>query len=168
MKNIKIILCLSICYLITGSAYAQKATISSKFLQEASIVGMNTEALGNLGQKRLENSDIKAYALEVLNTQVAANAQLKALAKKKKVKLADPMTIPINSMQTRVDSNTVDFDKEYIQMIIDDHNKVITLYEGAVKSPDKDIKSYASRYLSIYKKNLEAALKLSKENKNKE
>jgi len=48
-------------------------------------------------------------------------------------------------------------------MVIADQKKAITLFEDGAKLSDKDIKSYASRYLSVYKKNLEAALKLSQD-----
>ena len=153
-------------FLSTGS-YAQSYS-GTKFLQEAATIGMNAEALGKLGQKRLENQKTKAYALELLNKQVVANAQLKTLAKKKKIKLPEPMSIPINSMQTRTDSAATDtaalhFDSEYLDMVIADQKKAITLFEDGAKLSDKDIKSYASRYLSVYKKNLEAALKLSQD-----
>ncbi len=153
-------LALSILQLLAISSYGQKNTGSGvKFLQEAATTGMNAEALANLGQKQLENPEAKAYVLEVLNHQMVANAQLKSLAKKKKVKLPEPMSIPINSMQTRVD--TSDFDKEYLKMVIEDQKKAIKLYESGSKSSDRDIKSYASKYLAIYRKNLQGALKLT-------
>jgi len=160
MKNIKLTLALLLLQLLAVSSYGQRTLHNSvKFLQEAATLGMNAEALANLGQKQLENPEAKAYVLEVLNHQMVANAQLKSLAKKKKVKLPEPMSIPINSMQTRVD--TSDFDKEYLQMMIEDQKKAITLYESGSKSSDREIKSYASRYLAIYRKNLQGALKLN-------
>lgn len=162
MKNLKLFLIVFTLVTSSLSSYAQKAlSNSTKFLQEAATMGMNAEALGNLGQKQLENPETKAYALEVLNIQVAANAQLKTLAKKKKVKLPEPMSIPVNSMQTRID--TSDFDKSFLEMIIEDQKKAITLYESAAKYADRDVKSYASKYLIIYKRNVETAIKLSKE-----
>jgi putative membrane protein len=160
---------------LTVSAYSQEisATNSVKFLQTAATTGMNTVALGNLGEKRLQNQDVKNYAFEFLNDQIAANVKLKALAKRKKIKLPDPMTTPINSMQTRIDtavqdtaaaitdSLKTDFDSEYLKTAIDDHQKAITLFEQGSKVQDANISSFARRYLPILRKHLREAQRLS-------
>jgi len=170
-KNLLATATLAFC-LAPVSASSQEKMSNAKFLQEASIMGSNEVAMGNLGQKRLQNPEVKAYAQMVLNTHMASNAKLKALAKKKKVKLPDPMTIPINSMQTRADTTkkdtsvkdslVMDFDAEYVQMMIDDHNKAIELFELGSASGDKDIRMYASKNLAVLRKHLSEAQKLAK------
>lgn len=150
---------------LSNTSYAQ-AIGNQQFLQEASTMTMDQVALGNLGQKRLQDPALKKYALSILNDHMVASAQLKALAKKKKVKLPVPMGIPTNSMQTRPDSaasqsitsvtDSLDqgFDAEYIDMVITDHKKAISLLEQGASSADKDIKSYSNKYMKIYKKHL--------------
>lgn len=170
------IITLFINILIVASVYGQKpieAMTSAKFLQAAATTGMNTVALGNLGEKRLQNEDIRNYALEVLNAQTTANVKLKVLAKRKKVRLPDPMTIPINSMQTRVDTTSkdtatispdslkTDFDREYLQMAIDDHQKAIALFEQGTQTADSEVRNYARKNLPLLRKHLKDAQRLS-------
>lgn len=188
MKTIRsvtsLLLCamVSIVYLLPLGARGQQspAGSGSKFLQDAAIAGMNTVAMGNLGQKRLQNAEVMAYAEEVLNAHMAANARLKALAKKKNIRLPDPMTIPINSMQTRADTTTkdsaataidslsTDFDAEYVQMMIDDHKKAIELYENGSAATDRDIKRFAASNLVTLRKHLREGEKLVEDMKRPE
>lgn len=148
------------------TGFSQSIT-NQQFLQEASTMTIDQVALGNLGQKRIQDPQLKKYALSVLNDHMVASAQLKALAKKKKIKLPDPMGVPTNSMQTRPDSTSSetdtnqtdslnqDFDAEYIDMMINDHKKIISLLQQGASSSDRDIKSYANKYIKIYQKHLE-------------
>ncbi|RZK80842.1 MAG: DUF4142 domain-containing protein, partial [Pedobacter sp.] len=173
--NLKTSTCLYLTLLIFLSVTAfSQTTNNQKFLQDAATMSMDQVALGNLGQKRLKDPELKKYALTVLNDHMVASAQLKALAKKKKIKLPDPMGVPINSMQTRPDSsasetitNVTDslnqsFDAEYIDMMVNDNKKAIALFEEGVSSSDKDIKTYALKYIKIYKKHLDGIASVQK------
>src|SRR5215217_14105 len=166
---IAIMMCSFMLTALYSSAQETGTLTSGKFLQESAISGMNTVALGNLGQKRLQDPDLKSFAQEMLNSHMVSNAKIKALAKKKKVKLPDPMNIPINSMQTRadttkkdaegtaLDSLTTDFDAEFVQMIIDDHKKAIVLFEKGTALKDRELKSFAGKNLLILRKHLDEA-----------
>ena len=165
MKTLKIQISILL-MLLVSSTISFSQTNSSEFLQQAAIMSMDQVALGNLGQKRLQDPGLKKQALMILNDHMVASAQLKALAKKKNVKLPDAMGVPINSMQTRPDSTASetitkvtdslnkDFDAEYVAMVISDNKKAISLFEKGISSTDRDIKSYASKYLKVYKKHL--------------
>jgi len=149
----------------------QNAAISgTKFLQDATTAGMNSISLGQLGQKRLQDEQILNYVVEMLNAQTASNVRLAMLAKKKKIKLPDLMSIPINSMQNRADTALTDttaadsvaknFDSEFLQMAIDDLKKAIALYERGSGTPDKDIRAFAGKQLPELRKRLSKAEQL--------
>ena len=155
MKNpIKLAILIATCYAIfiapsSASAQQNDSITADQFLQQASISGINEVSMGNLGLKRAQDSKIKDYAQIILNDHMVINAEIKALAKRKNIELPDSMSIPINSIQTRVDtalsspsvkqadtsknktvladSVQTNFDSGYMQMMINDHQKAIDL-----------------------------------------
>jgi putative membrane protein len=191
MKNpIKLAILITTCYAIfiapsSASAQQNDSITADQFLQQASISGINEVSMGNLGLKRAQDSKIKDYAQVILNDHMVINAEIKALAKRKNIKLPDSMSIPINSMQTRVDtalsspsvkqadtsknkvivadSVEANFDSGYMQMMIKDHQKAIDLFTQGSQNKDPDIQTFCLKYLPILKRHLDDAASISKE-----
>jgi putative membrane protein len=191
MKNpIKLAILITTCYAIfiapsSVSAQQNDSITADQFLQQASISGINEVSMGNLGLKRAQDSKIKDYAQVILNDHMVINAEIKALAKIKNIKLPDSMSIPINSMQTRVDtalsspsvkqadtsknkaivadSVEANFDSGYMQMMIKDHQKAIDLFTQGSQNKDPDIQTFCLKYLPILKRHLDDAASISKE-----
>ena len=191
MKNpIKLAILIATCYaifIVPSSASAQQndSFTADQFLQQASISGTNEVSMGNLGLKRAQDSKIKDYAQIILNDHMVINAEIKALAKRKNIKLPDSMSIPINSMQTRIDtalsspsvkqadtsknkaiaadSVEANFDSGYMQMMIKDHQKAIDLFTKGSQNKDPDIQTFCLKYLPVLKRHLDDAAIISKE-----
>ncbi|WP_448634958.1 DUF4142 domain-containing protein [Pedobacter panaciterrae] len=191
MKNpIKLAILITTCYTIfiapsSASAQQNDSITADQFLQQASISGINEVSMGNLGLKRAQDSKIKDYAQVILNDHMVINAEIKALAKRKNIKLPDSMSIPINSMQTRVDtalsspsvkqadtsknktivadSVEANFDSGYMQMMIKDHQKAIDLFTQGSQNKDPDIQTFCLKYLPVLKRHLDDAASISKE-----
>ncbi|NQX53208.1 DUF4142 domain-containing protein [Pedobacter panaciterrae] len=191
MKNpIKLAILITTCYAIfiapsSASAQQNDSITADQFLQQASISGINEVSMGNLGLKRAQDSKIKDYAQVILNDHMVINAEIKALAKRKNIKLPDSMSIPINSMQTRVDtalsspsvkqadtstnktivadSVEANFDSGYMQMMIKDHQKAIDLFTQGSQNKDPDIQTFCLKYLPVLKRHLDDAASISKE-----
>ncbi|MGY4385438.1 putative outer membrane protein [Pedobacter sp. UYP24] len=99
------------------------------------------------------NKKVKDYALVLVDEQSKAKVELSKLAADKNIVLSTAKTAgPIPAT-----------DVEYLNMIIDDYQNSIRLFEGAVRSKDLDIKAFANRYLPLLKKQLETAQTLMKE-----
>jgi putative membrane protein len=86
-----------------------------------------------------------------------ANEELMALAKKKNI------TLPTDagSKKTDVDKLTglkgAEFDREYIDMMVDDHEADVTAFERqATNGTDAEVKAFAAKTLPVLKKHLEA------------
>jgi putative membrane protein len=191
MKNpIKLAILITTCYAIfiapsSASAQQNDSITADQFLQQASISSINEVSMGNLGLKRAQDSKIKDYAQVILNDHMVINAEIKALAKRKNIKLPDSMSIPINSMQTRVDtalsspsvkqadtsknktivadSVEANFDSGYMQMMIKDHQKAIDLFTQGSQNKDPDIQTFCLKYLPVLKRHLDDAASISKE-----
>jgi putative membrane protein len=93
-----------------------------------------------------------------------ANEELKALAAGKNVILpttmADDEQKHINDMSAM---KGADFDKHYVDMMVDDHDKDVKMFEEAAEdAKDPDIRAWASKTLPVLKEH-QAAIKAIKD-----
>lgn len=54
------------------------------------------------------------------------------------------------------------FDKAYVEMMVTDHQKAVSLFEKASRSADLEVKAYANKYLPVLKKHLKQIQALTK------
>ncbi|QNK61903.1 DUF4142 domain-containing protein [Pedobacter sp. PAMC26386] len=119
------------------------------FMKTAALGGMMEVDLGQIAQKST-NADVKAFAEEMVKDHSKGNAELKALAEKEKVVL--PTAFPaedkahMDMMKTMTGSA---FDHHYIDMMVTDHDKTITLFKSAAASQKKDVSEFAKKMLPI-------------------
>lgn len=121
------------------------------FMQTAAKDGMMEVEMGKMGQKHAKNAEVKKFASRMVTDHSKANAQLKALAKKKGVTLdtASPE-------QHKIDE--ANFDKEYMDQMVKDHEKDVAAFEEEAKDgSDPDVKAWANKTLATLKKHLELA-----------
>ena len=91
-----------------------------------------------------------------------ANEELKAIAYSKSITLLAGMTAEhhghINDMNAK---SGADFDKAYINMMVDDHNKDIAMFKDAsTLFQDNDLKQFAAKTLPVLEKHLAKAKEL--------
>jgi putative membrane protein len=93
-----------------------------------------------------------------------ANDELKALAHKLNITLPD--SISSDESKTRDDlakKSGADFDKDYVNDMVDDHKKDVKAFEDAAKNcKDSDLKAFANKTLPTLKMHLEAIEKIKK------
>jgi putative membrane protein len=121
------------------------------FMQTAAKDGMMEVEMGKMGQKQAKNAEVKKFATRMVTDHSKANAQLKALAKKKGVTLdtAAPKEHKID------DAN---FDKDYMDQMVKDHEKDVAAFEEEAKDgSDPAVKAWANKTLPTLKKHLELA-----------
>lgn len=131
------------------------------FAREAADVSMLEVKLGELTQKRAVTAEVKKLADRMVADHTKANNELKAWASKKGVSL--PEGLSEKSQQKFGDlaaKSTADFDKAYSQAMVDDHEKVIKMFEKQAKDgDDPDLRTWAAKTEPI----LEHHLHMSKE-----
>lgn len=141
----------------TDAAKTEKPTpapLSDKdkgFMQDAAKDGMMEVEMGKMGQKQAKNAEVKKFATRMVTDHSKANAELKALAKKKGVTLdaASPK-------EHKMDDAT--FDKDYMDQMVKDHEKDVKEFEEEAKDgSDADVKAWVNKTLPTLKKHLEMA-----------
>lgn len=183
---------LSILSYSAAMARRQDSISVNQFVQEAANAGRKEVKMGEMGRQKAQNAGLREYAAMIIKDHTAANAELKTLAKSKNISLADSSSsvLPKTTDGTmRSDSNMrdsavrntsmhntdnqhnmlmqtsgADFDTRYIEMMIDDHDKAIALFEKGAKVADPEIKAFAAKHLPTLRKHLNEAVRLSKSN----
>ncbi|MFB6457907.1 DUF4142 domain-containing protein [Chitinophaga sp. Hz27] len=140
---------------------------SSKFAVEAANGGMSEVAMGKLAQEKATNPRVKAFGTMMVNDHTKINDELKSLAATLNVTL--PASINPEE-QKHLDElakkSGKDFDKEYIMMMVEDHDMDVKAFEEASQNlTNTDIKAFANNTLATLKvhqdsaKAIKAALK---------
>ena len=129
------------------------------FAVKAANGGMMEVEMGKLAEQKAVSKSVKAFGAMMVKDHSKANEELKKLAAAKNITL--PATMG-NDMQKHMDDlrkdTAMQFDKNYIDMMVSDHNDDIDLFEKAVKnSKDSAFKSFAAKTLPTLYKHLGAA-----------
>ena len=131
----------------------------SEFMVFAANAGMTEVEASKAAQSKSTNAKVKAFAADMIKDHTAAGEDLKALAGTKNVTL--PTAISEDSQKDIADASAktgADFDKAYIDMMVDDHQKVVDKFEDASKNAkDPDVKAFATKTLPTLQAHLEHA-----------
>jgi len=132
-----------------------------KFLVTAASGGLMEVQLGEMADKNSKSQGVRNFGIMMIKDHGKANEELKAIASAKEVNL--PSTVNethekhINEMTTL---RGAEFDEKYMDMMVEDHQKDIELFEGAAKLNDPEISDFANRTLPVLAKHLNAAQKI--------
>ena len=143
----------------TPANYNSNSAFSEEnFWITAAEVGIAEVEMGKLAARKAQNPEVKKFAQMMITDRSKANLELKAAAGKKKVKLPD--TYGPNQKSTIDELNRLtgaDFDREYVQAIIDGHTADISLFEDQSEDDsDPEAKAFAAKSLPVLKKHLDA------------
>lgn len=127
------------------------------FAVAAANGGMAEVALGKLAQTKTTNAKVKEFADMMVADHGKANDELMALAKSKNITL--PGTIS-NDKQKEMDElnkkNSAEFDKAYVDAMVEGHKKTISLFEDESKNgKDPDLKAFVDKTLPTIKMHLQ-------------
>jgi putative membrane protein len=120
------------------------------FIQKAAVGGMMEVASSKLALQKSKNAKIKSLAQMMVTDHTKSNLELAALAKSKGLGL--PATFPVEEQRhmdvmQRLAGDA--FDRNYIAMMVTDHNRTIDLFTAASKYSDSDIKNFAGKTLPV-------------------
>jgi len=144
-------------------AAANANASGDSFVTEAASGGMAEVELGKLASTKSQNADVKKFAEMMVTDHSKANDELKSLASKKNITLP---TAPIAKHQSVIQKlqgmSGADFDKAYVDDMLEDHEKDVAEFEKQSQSnPDADVKAFAAKTLPTLKKHLDAIKALS-------
>lgn len=134
----------------------------SKFAVEAASGGMMEVQLGELAQQKASSKAVKDFGAMMVRDHSKANDELKALAANKNITLPPaPGEDHMDHIKKLSEKSGKEFDKDYINMMVDDHQEDIDNFEKCSKdAKDADLKAFADKTLPTLREHLAAAKKI--------
>lgn len=130
---------------------------TDEFAQKAAIGGMMEIESSARMIKHTENPDIQTLATMMVKDHGAANAELKAIAKKEKLSL--PQTLPREKLDILNKLDTMQEEarnREYAALMVKEHNEAVALFTTASESNgNAALKAFAQKHLPTLKAHLE-------------
>ena len=134
----------------------------AKFATDAANGGMAEVALGKLALTKTANAQVKQFADMMVMDHGKANEELMAIAKTKNITL--PATVDADHQKKMDDLSKLtgkDFDKAYVDAMVDGHKKTLDLMNNEAKDgKDADLKAFAAKTAPTVKTHLDAINKI--------
>jgi len=120
----------------------------TKFVKKTAKGGMREVKMAEMAKEQAKSADVKKVAEKIETDHKDANKELMALVEKKGVVLS--------KNEPKIDAMSgTDFDKEYLAMMVKDHEKDIAAFEKEAKDgEDADVKAWAEKTLPTLKEHL--------------
>jgi len=152
-----------------GAAAADKAKDGGKvsnddrqFITTAAQDGMAEVQLGKLAQSKGSSAGVKQFGQKMVDDHGKANSELESIASK--LGAAPPKALDPKHQETmkKLEKLSGDqFDREYAQLMVKDHEKAVSLFEKQAKSGDAaELKQFAAKHLPALQEHLKMARSL--------
>jgi putative membrane protein len=134
----------------------------AKFATDAANGGLAEVALGKLAQTKATNPQVKSFADMMVTDHSKVNDELAAIAKAKNITLP---AAPDADHQKKLDDlsklSGKDFDKAYVDAMVDGHKKTLDLMNMAAKDcKDSELKAFAVKTAPVVQTHLDAINKI--------
>ena len=150
----------------TGSSTHSSPPDSSTvmFMTKAASGGIMEVQLGQLAQQQAVSQRVKDFGAMMVRDHGKANDELKSLASAKNVSLSDSLTSEHKRHVTNLQNKKgTAFDKAYMSMMVQDHQKDIQEFEKASNNlSDGEVKAFATRTLPVLKTHLDSATAINR------
>ena len=132
---------------------------TNDFVNDAASGGTMEVKLGKLAQQKAQSPRVKRFGQMMVHDHSAANDTLKAIAKKQNITLPDSLTGDMQSnYQSLSQKSGKDFDKAYMDMMVNDHKEDINKFQNAAQNvQDSAVKAFAAKTLPVLQKHLDSA-----------
>ena len=136
------------------------------FAVEAANGGMMEVEMGNYAQQNALSSRVKDFGAMMVRDHSQVNSELKTLAASKNITLPATMgTDAHKEMEDLMKKKGKDFDKAYMNMMLDDHKKDVKAFEKAASDcKDADLKNFASKTLPVLRTHLDSTKAITGKN----
>jgi len=134
----------------------------AKFATTAAVGGMAEVALGKLALTKTSNAQIKDFANMMITDHGAANTELMKIASEKNITLpTEPDSAHLKKADELGKLSGKDFDKAYVDAMIDGHKKTLDLMNNEAKNgADTALKAFAAKTAPTVQKHLDAINKI--------
>lgn len=142
-----------------------KKFTDTHFVDHAYTAGQNEIMLNRMAMQRSRNEDVRKFSQKMLEDHGKANQDLLLIVSEQRIAVPDkPLPDQEKDLQ-HISSNEVkDFDKEFMDHMVMNHEKSVKLFEqGSKELKNEKLKNFATKTLPTIKEHL----KLAKETRDK-
>lgn len=126
------------------------------FVRKAADDGQEEVAIAQLAAEKATNPDVKQFAQQMVQEHTQVNQQLMSLANSKDLKIDQEDSTKERAYRRLNKTSGNDFDREFIDRMVDDHEKDIKLFEKAAKdAKDPEVRQFASSTLDQLRQHLQ-------------
>ena len=148
----------------TSSASSNVPSADRTFITKAAQGGLAEVQLGQIAAQKATDPQVKQFAQRMVEDHGKANDKLKQVASSKNVTL--PADLPSDAKREEDKLSKLSgarFDKEYMNHMLTDHKKDVSLFRSEAKSAkDPDVKQFASDTLPTLEQHLQMAQSIAK------
>jgi putative membrane protein len=152
---------LSAPFLLNQVAFAAQAPTTEDFVKTVAISDMFEIQSGQMAAEKAQNDDVKSFAQQMVDDHSKTSDDLKELIKDNNIKAQIPANLD-DEHQANLDKlkglSGKQFDKAYMQMQVNAHEKAIALFDAYAAAGDNDdLKDWADDTVPTLKSHLEEA-----------
>ncbi|MEO8239701.1 MAG: DUF4142 domain-containing protein [Flavobacterium sp.] len=131
----------------------------SEFLVDATEINLEEIAIGQLAQQKSTNPEIKKFGKMLVDDHTKLSGEVKTVAQTRNFSLPTSITEDGKEEYDKLNEKSgLDFDKKFVDMMIDGHEKAIDKFTSASKkSNDEEIKTWASNNIASLTAHLQHA-----------
>ena len=131
---------------------------AKNFTNDAATGGIMEVELGNMAEQKAKSQGVKDFGKMMVDDHTKINNNLKDIASKKDLDLPAEITPDQRKDIDELSKKSgTDFDKAYVDMMVDDHKKDIDAFKKAEGNvSDNDIKNFITNSLPVLQKHLDA------------
>jgi len=146
----------------SGTIAVEQST--ADFMVKVADVGMTEVKLGGIAQEKAMNKRVKDFGEMMTRDHTKAGDELKSLARRKNVTLPDSIgSDHRNKIDNLEKKNRKDFDRAYIDMMVDGHQSTVNDFEKASNNTkDPDVKAWVDKTLPTLRAHLDSAKAIQK------
>ncbi len=150
-----------------GTAAAQNPPATADFVKHAEVGGQTEVQAGQIAEKKGHTPAVKNFGRDMVRDHTKLSNELKAtLAKDPDTSLPKDTPLDDEAKATLDKFNSAspaDFDKTYIDAMVEDHKKDLAEFESYAKSgQDKAIREAAKKAVPVIKRHLAMAEKIQR------
>lgn len=129
------------------------------FLERAAVGGKAEVELGQLAQEKAQNDQVKQFAQRMVTDHSQANNDLVSMGDKMQLTLPTELDKESQDLKNKLSKlNGAKFDKEYMQAMVDDHQKDLEDFQKEANNAiNSDVKDFAAKNTTVIQQHLELA-----------
>lgn len=144
----------------TGKGSSSESAMSAQkdganpatFVKKAALGGMTEVELGKLAQSKAKDPKVKQFADRMVKDHTKANTELASIVKAKGMQVPASLDAEHKAIVQKLSAKSgADFDMAYSSQMMQDHEKTVALFEGAVNSSDSELAAFAQKTLPTLK-----------------